>query len=109
MKVMPYKHWVNLKENNLHSDDAVQQYKTGVNNDITLSAEDENGIYGVYIEKLGSRLIKHDSAYEDHIKGSMTTEEFIQDIEITKRLMEDFMAYMDRFIKLANSNSKKKE
>lgn len=101
-----YKDWAKVNEN-VHSEEAMQQYKTGVNNDITLDAEDENGIYDAYMERMIERLAKHKIAYNNHLKGSLKTIDFIYDMEITKRLMEDFMAYMDRFSKLAKSGQKK--
>lgn len=87
--------------------DALQSYDTGIDNDITLEAEDENGMYNAYIQQMNVRLKKHKSAYEDHLKGSLPTEAFVKDIEITKRLIDDFTAYMDRFVKLSSVKGKK--
>lgn len=107
-KLTSYKDWVIKEtEEGMYSQDALRQYDTGVNNDITLDAEDENGVYGTYLEKLEARIERHEDAYEDHLSGNLPTDQFIRDIEITKRLMEDFMAYQDRFIKAATSSQKK--
>jgi predicted oxidoreductase (fatty acid repression mutant protein) len=106
--LMSIKQWkLTEADENLHSGEAMSQYKTGVDNDVTLAAEGEDGIYDAYIERLEVRLDKHKTAYEDHLEGSVSTEEFIRDIELTKRLMEDFIAYQDRFTKLATAGPKK--
>jgi len=94
-------------DDNMHSNDALQQFDTGIDNDITLDAEDENGIYDAYMERLEARIKKHRQQYDSHLSGRVKADQFIRDIEITRRLMEDFMAYQDRFIKLATAAKKK--
>lgn len=93
----------------VHSQEALHQYKTGINNNITLAAEDENGVYKGYIERMLARLERHQKIYQDHVKGSVNTEEFIRDIELTQHLMQDWDAYMKRFVKVAESNKKKND
>jgi hypothetical protein len=102
-----YRDWQLNEVDDFHADDAMMTFDTGIDNDITLDAEGENGIYEAYIERLEARIKKHRQQYEEHLSGRVKSDQFIRDIEITKRLMEDFMVYQDRFIKLASSAKKK--
>ena len=95
----------------LHSEEAYSQWKKE-GGDEKSDPDNEMGpiseIYDAYVTRLIKRLDKHHELYEKYIDGACNPEQFFQDVQAIKMLMEDFVAYMDRFAKIAGMGKAKK-